>query len=428
VVRKMMAKDAAQRYQTPLEVVRVLAPFAKGRLKPLPMQVAPPKAGPLVAALPPVAQPAAIEDSVTIALAVKTAGARRARKWLTVSLVVVLLAGLVGLGVALVLRPGTRKDEVAKDGIKVLGEKVEPHEGENPALRARLDPQAAAGKGNDRPPPVAGGADVVVPTITNSIGMKLVLVKPGAFLMGSPSNEAGHRDEEYQHEVEITRPFYVGVHEVTQEQYERVVGENPSWFSPTGFGKDMVKAMDTRQFPVDRVSWHDAVEFCRRLSEMPDEKVKKHAYRLPTEAEWEYVCRGGQFFKKPSPPFQFGNSLSSTEANFNGDAPYGDAPKGGCLGRPTKVGSYAANPLGLYDLHGNASEWCSDWYDVGYYKRSPRQDPQGPENGEQRVMRGGAVNMAGWNCRSASRSCNKPGTRALLSGFRVVLVSGAKPK
>ena len=264
------------------------------------------------------------------------------------------------------------------------------------------------------------------PTVTNSIGMKLVLVKPGIFLMGSPPSEAERRDDEDQHEVEITRPFYVGVYEVTQEQYERVMGNNPSFFSPTGGGKARVKGMDTRQFPVESVSWEDAVEFCRRLSALPEEKANERAYRLPTEAEWEYSCRGGPFFKNPSPPFYFGNSLSSTRANFEGNLPYGGAAKGVYLERPTKVGSYPPNALGLYDLHGNVFEWCADWYDAEYYKRSPRQDPQGPENGEHRVSRGGSWFMNGRYCRAAYRANYAPGDRDNDNGIRVVFVVGAR--
>jgi formylglycine-generating enzyme required for sulfatase activity len=264
------------------------------------------------------------------------------------------------------------------------------------------------------------------PTITNSIGMKLVFVKPGVFLMGSPSTEEDRNDDEHQHEVEITRPFYVGVHEVTQEQYECVMLKNPSWFSPIGGGQNQVKGMDTRQFPVDSVSWEDAVKFCRRLSELPEEKMNERTYRLPTEAEWEYICRGGPFFKKPSPPFYFGNSLSPTQANFDGNYPYGGAAKDVYLERPTKVGSYPANPLGLYDLHGNVWEWCADWYDAKYYNRSPRQDPQGPENGERRVMRGGSWYNHGRDCRAAYRISLAPGGHGNFYGFRVVLFVGAR--
>jgi formylglycine-generating enzyme required for sulfatase activity len=257
-------------------------------------------------------------------------------------------------------------------------------------------------------------------------------VEPGVFLMGSPENEAEREADEQQHEVEITRPFYVGVYEVTQEQYQRVMGGNPSYSSSAGGGKGRVGGMDTRQFPVELVSWKDAVKFSDRLSELTEEKANGHLYRLPTEAEWEYVCRGGPFFKMPSPPFYFGNSLSATQANFDGNYPYpyGGAAKvrrgGPFLGHTTKVGSYPANPLGIYDLHGNVWEWCADRYDAEYYKRSPRHDPQGPENGERRVLRGGSWGSYGRYCRAAYRLKGAPGDGSIYNGFRVVLVVGAR--
>lgn len=146
--------------------------------------------------------------------------------------------------------------------------------------------------------------------ITNSIGMKLAWIPPGKFLMGSPATEEGRSsDEGPQHEVEITRGFYMGVFPVTQEEYQKVMKANPSWFSSTGRGKDRVAGMDTGQFPVETVSWDDAVEFCRRLKEM-DGKY----YVLPTEAQWEYACRGGA---KQHQAYYFGNSLTPRQANIN---------------------------------------------------------------------------------------------------------------
>ena len=129
--------------------------------------------------------------------------------------------------------------------------------------------------------------------ITNSIGMKLVLIPAGKFLMGSPKDEKERWPDEEQHEVSITKPFYLGVYVVTQAEYEKVMGNNPSYFSAKGDGKDSVKDMDTGQFPVEAVSWDDAVAFCKKLSELPEEKKAGRVYRLPTEAEWEYACRAG---------------------------------------------------------------------------------------------------------------------------------------
>jgi formylglycine-generating enzyme required for sulfatase activity len=264
-----------------------------------------------------------------------------------------------------------------------------------------------------------------VPLLTNSIGMRLALVSPGVFLMGSPPDEAERHDDEHQHEVEITRPFYAGIHPVTQEQYQRVMDYNPSSFSSTGIAKGKVEGLDTRQFPVEKVPWEEAVEFCRRLSALPEEKAKERVYCLPTEAEWEYLCRGGPIFKAPPTAFSFGNSLSSEEANFCGNSPYEGAAKGPALNRTTPVGSYPSNVLGLYDMHGNVLEWCADWYGAEYYRRSPRQDPQGPKRGKGRVFRGGSWSSTGSACRSACRHYCEPDLH-LGTGFRVVLLVGAR--
>jgi uncharacterized protein (TIGR02996 family) len=271
---------------------------------------------------------------------------------------------------------------------------------------------------------LAAGVRPCVPLLTNSVGMRLALVPPGVFLMGSPPDEEDRFDDEHQHEVEIPRPFWAGVHPVTQEQYQRVTGYNPAsprWFSSGGDGEGEVEGLDTRPFPVEQVSWEDAAEFCRRLSKLPGETAKKWVYRLPTEAEWEYLCRGGPFFKAPPTAFSFDDSLSSKLANFSGHHPYGGAPRGPSLYRPTPVGSYPPNVLGLYDVEGNVYEWCADWYGANYYRRSPRKDPQGPKRGERRVLRGGSWGIYGLSCRSACRLYDLPGRRDDGYGFRVVL-------
>ncbi len=188
--------------------------------------------------------------------------------------------------------------------------------------------------------------------ITNFTGMKLVLIPPGEFLMGSPESEQDTEVDEYQHRVRITKPFYLSVYEVTQSEYERVMGENPSWFSSggSGSGKEKVSDLDTSRFPVERVNWQNAVEFCRKLSELPEERAGGRIYRLPMEAEWEYACRAGT-----TTPFHFGSELNGSQTNCDGTRPYGTSTEGPQLGRTTTVGSYAANAFGLYDMHGNVS-------------------------------------------------------------------------
>jgi formylglycine-generating enzyme required for sulfatase activity len=225
--------------------------------------------------------------------------------------------------------------------------------------------------------------------------------------------------------VEITRPFYLGVSAVTQEEYQRVMGGNPSYFAPSGGGSGKVGGVDTRHAPVEQVSWQDAVEFCRRLAELPEEKRLGQSYRLPTEAEWEYACRGGHLFNQSVPFYldQPSQSISSRQANFNGNAPHSGGAKGPFLERTTPVGSYPANALGLIDMHGNVWEWCADWFDPGYYQVSPKRDPSGPPNSSNnnRVLRGGSWLYSGQYLRAAYRGRNEPGNRSDGIGFRVVL-------
>jgi formylglycine-generating enzyme required for sulfatase activity len=259
--------------------------------------------------------------------------------------------------------------------------------------------------------------------IVNSIGMKLVRIPPGTFRMGAPRSEAGGEDEP-EHEVTITRAFHLGVYEVTQEEYQKVMGSNPSYFSATGEGKAKVKGTDTRRFPVENVSWEDAVLFCEKLSALAKEKAAGRLYRLPTEAEWEHACRAGT-----KTAFHFGGSLSSKEANFDGKYPFGGAAAGSNLGRTAEVGSYAKNAFGLCDMHGNVMEWCADWFDGGYYRASPKNDPPGPKRGKSRVLRGGSWEGDGRSCRAAARSWEDPRRRDDSIGFRVACVPvGAAPR
>jgi formylglycine-generating enzyme required for sulfatase activity len=269
---------------------------------------------------------------------------------------------------------------------------------------------------------------------TNSIGMKFRLIPPGEFLMGSTAEErqsalenarAGEvpivtariPTEGPQHQVRITKPFYLGVNEVTQEEYRRVTGTNPSAFSRAGKNGDKVPGMDTSRFPVETVSWGDAVEFCRQLSAMPNEKSSGRVYHLPTEAEWQYACRAGT-----TTPFHFGNQLNGREANCDGEYPYGTETKGAYLERTTTVGSYQPNAYGLYDMHGNVWEWCQDWHSDDYYNHSPREDPAGPPTGSLRVGRGGSWDCPAGGCRSAYRGRRPPANGNSSIGFRVASV------
>jgi formylglycine-generating enzyme required for sulfatase activity len=272
--------------------------------------------------------------------------------------------------------------------------------------------------------PLVGGQDkadapALPRSFTNSLGMKLVLISPGKFVMGSPTGEAERDADEAAHEVTITRPFYMGVHEVTQAEYQQVTTKNPSFFHGGNGGG--------ASHPVEQVKWGDAVAFCKTLSEREAEKTAGRTYRLPTEAEWEYACRAGT-----STTFHFGDTLTSTQANFNGNYPYGGAEKGAALGKTAKVGSYPANAFGLHDMHGNVWEFCSDWYDEHYYANSPKSDPRGPEQGVlstgfhgdfYRVARGGCWLDEARGCRAAYRFRFMPSDPYRLVGFRVVCVT-----
>jgi formylglycine-generating enzyme len=238
--------------------------------------------------------------------------------------------------------------------------------------------------------------------LVNSISLRLVLLPPGVFAMGSPDEEEGRRSNEGpRHETAITAPFYLGAGPVTQGQYEQVMKINPSRFhAGAGGGAEL---------PVESVSWDEAVRFCRALSELPDEKQAGRVYRLPTEAEWEYACRAGA-----ETPFSYGTSLAADAANFDADAMPPEAP--------TASGVYPANHFGLHDMHGNVWEWCADWYAAGYYRGAPRNDPKGPETGQLRVVRGGSWRNHAATCRAAYRNAYLPGNRDAAVGFRVAAV------
>ena len=263
---------------------------------------------------------------------------------------------------------------------------------------------------------LAAGVEPCAATLTNSIGMEFVYIPSGTFLMGSPEDEEGRSENEGpEHEVTITKAFYLGVYAVTQGEYEAVMGTNPSHFSATGNGKYRVEGLETVRFPVENVSHADGMRFCEKLSAMEGENEEGWTYRLLTEAEWEYACRGGT----GSSPFHSGNSLSSVQANFYGNYPYGGAAKGPHLKRTCEVGSYTPNGYGLYDMHGNLWEWNSDWYDEDYYLKVNNRDPKGPQSGTSRVLRGGSWCNGAVNCRAAYRNWYDPAARSYHCSFRV---------
>ncbi len=245
--------------------------------------------------------------------------------------------------------------------------------------------------------------------LNNSIGITFALIAPGTFLMGSPVEESGRREHENpQHEVGITKPFYLGVLAVTQGQYEKVMGKNPAAFSRNHHGGS--------DYPVETLTWDDAAKFCERLSHLSDEQIHGRSYRLPTEAEWEYACRAGS-----TTPFSFGDKISPKEVHYAAVGAFG---KSGGQARTVAVGTLPANAFGLHDMHGNVQEWVNDWYDEYYYFDAPPDDPPGPLTGTMKVVRGGCFTMFGSDCRSAARRQHSPTGASNTVGFRVVLEVG----
>ena len=248
----------------------------------------------------------------------------------------------------------------------------------------------------------------------NSIGMKFALIPPGEFDMGSSPEEIDQLLQEAKeqglpqwyidrlpaegprHRVRISQPFYLGLHEVTQAQYEQVTGANSSNSKDAG-----------DEAPVEQVSWDDAQEFCGRVSSLPEEAAAGHVYRLPTEAEWEYACRAGTTTR-----YYFGDTAETL-----GD--YAWWPPNSA-GTTHPVRQKKPNAWGLCGMHGNVWEWCADWFGQDYYRQSPPVDPTGPTSGSSRVLHGGSFNCGGFpgSLRCAFRHGGHPGIRYHDLGFR----------
>jgi formylglycine-generating enzyme required for sulfatase activity len=256
--------------------------------------------------------------------------------------------------------------------------------------------------------------------------MKLVLIPAGEFMMGSPkemideelqlhTGAAWYNDrlpgEGLQHRVRITRPYWLGATDVTQEEYQRVMGSNPSKFQG-----------DPKR-PVEQVSWDDAVEFCRRLSEFPAEDAAGRRYGLPTEAQWEYACRAGSTGRwcfstqQNASPEEAEEKLLAEYAWFSANSD----------DQTHVVGQKRANAFGLHDLYGNVWQWCQDGFVGNYYAKSPLDDPQGPFGVSDRVARGAYWSSPARDCRSAIRGSAGAGMRGNFLGFRVCLVAADKP-
>ncbi len=280
---------------------------------------------------------------------------------------------------------------------------------------------------SDSPAPAPRDLDYIT---TRTGEIKLKFMPAGTLLMGSSEGEKdAENDEKPQHHVRITRPFYLGVYEVTQAQYQVVMGNNPSWFAASGGGKEGVAGQSTDRNPVESVSWLDAVKFCNRLGEMEGQAAfyelkgeyvrvpdgNRPGYRLPTEAEWEYSCRANV-------PVVTRYSFGDDAASLGAFAWYGDNSGG----KTHPAGEKRPNGFGLFDMHGNVSEWCWDGYDDRYYHESRKDDPWGLDGASRRAFRGGAWGFDPRGARTANRNGVGPGDRDFHLGFRLALVPSSR--
>jgi len=240
--------------------------------------------------------------------------------------------------------------------------------------------------------------------VKNKLGMEFAYIPPGEFMMGSPEDEPERYDDEVLHHVTISKGFYMGTTTVTQGQWKAVMGNNPSSFKDDG-----------DEYPVETISWDDANEFIKKLNTF-DETGK---YRLPTEAEWEYACRAGT-----ETPFYFGECLSTNQANYDGNYPMTNCPKGVYRKKTVPVASFEPNSWGLYDMHGNVRELCEDVYIEKYLKDSVTDPVIQRGSSGLRVARGGSWYYSARYCRSASRSRFRPGIRNFILGARLVFLRG----
>jgi len=286
------------------------------------------------------------------------------------------------------LDPGRYHLEVSDKGYEKKELWISFEAGEDKHIDMRLDSIAVSSK------------------MSNSLGMEFVYLKPGTFMMGSPSNEPGRYKNEIRHRVTLTRGFHIQTTEVTQGQWKAVMGNNPSYFKNCG-----------DRCPVEKVSWDDVQEFIAKLNRRGGER-----YRLPTEAEWEYACRAGTTTSRywgdnPDDACRYANVHDQTSKRVNKFSwQHHNCDDG--FAKTAPVGRFKTNGFGLHDMLGNVWEWCQDWY--GDYTSGSVSDPAGPDGGSDRVLRGGSWNYKPRGVRCANRGDYAPGYRGDAVGFRLV--------
>ncbi len=380
VLRRMMAKKPEQRYPTPADVAQALAPFDQGATSPA---TAPPSAPPSSLTAPPgpdsmtetfnaqTCSPQTLADpGSTQTVPPAPPAPRRRRRW--AMLAAPLVAALL-LGGGFLLVTAFSRSAGTTSGPSAVALPT----GTPPALSLDLG---------------------------NGVTLDLVRIPAGTFRMGSPPRptngdpDPDDDEERPQHDVAISTAFYMGKYPVTQEQYQQITGDNPSYFSAKGDGKDRIGKLDPQRLPVERVSWRQAQDFCTRASALAKRRVD-----LPTEAEWEYACRAGTRTR-----YWSGDELSDKNANFEETVKH-----------TTAVDAYPPNPWGLCDMHGNVWQWCSGG--KRQYAAQSRTDPIGPEDNRARVLRGGSWVSPRKDCRCAARLRQEASFRDWYTGFRVVV-------
>jgi len=305
---------------------------------------------------------------------------RKNRALVGAAMVVLLLVTVGSMGFAVITVDAKKKVEVERDRANQQTEIAED-------AKKKVEAERDRANSNEKLAQVQLGEikkmeEYKLKVIQIAAKLEMVLIPAGKFNMGSPITEIGRNKGETQHEVTLTKPFYMGKYEVTQEQYEAVMGKNRS---------------NTKgaKLPVTDVSWEDCQEFIEKLN-----ASTKGGYRLPYEAEWEFACRAGT-----TTAYSYGDSLTKSDANIEG-------------GSIKEVGSYKPNAFGLYDMHGNVWEWCEDGHEE--YPEGPVTDPKGPATGQARVLRGGSAFAIGSKARSSNRDYFTPTVRHLAAGFRLV--------
>ena len=261
---------------------------------------------------------------------------------------------------------------------------------------------------------------------TSTSGTRMLLVEPGVFSMGSPEHEQGRETIETLHEVNLTKHFWLGVNELTRLEWEKVMNPiEPSISNDTEVDEDKVSKdpfsdLTRPHYPKVQVSWVEAMEFCQKLTALESKAGKlpaNYTYTLPTEAQWEFSCRAGT-----STATAFGNSLGPGDASIDPQRPYGAVAKARIPKQLKRVGKYKPNSWGFYDMHGNAAEWCRDFF-FARYPSGSITDPLYDKPTGLKVKRGGSYFLGGVSARSAKRGSDAPNRRSESLGFRIALVS-----